>query len=450
MSALAAPNPRPENSKWGLFGKVARMVGDYMYLRQPTVTHNSRDAFYLGCSREGVIPARQSVIIGPLRFLPQSAGGYNATLYIKNNHTFIEEVKFIGRAEVSTVSVSTPDKPAADLLEFVVSSEDVISQLTTASSNNRTLDLAFTYDIVLTNTGKLPVNVKDILLNGHSCSAFGITISDCSEEITLGPGRSHLTQLTFKPNLQQETTQVTLLVVTDRGFTEAKAEFRVGMEVFEGSSHRTYRSHNWTKTELLVVEVVVLISLSVGYAVMLLLLIENLKFDMARSEAELKKRLAENELRRKERADQLKKVQVQPVIISEVVKPVEFKKRAKPRPKASKVSVSFVKEPARGADKPLDAPACDATLLPSSATPKHFQTNSNQSTASVQVRRAAPKRFDSESKDSDASTCYQAGFTTPPSEEETTEDVFVDTYKFKALFAGPSTDVISLAELLRD
>jgi hypothetical protein len=441
MSSLTAPNPRPEKQKWDLFGKLAGLYGDLSYNAQSSVQYSQGEAFYLGSSKGGVIPPKQSVMIGPLSFLPMTPGLHEATLYIKNNHTFIEEVTLTGRAEASSISISNSAGVEGDSLDFEVTLRDAIGQLTTAYVRSSALDLAFHYDIVLKNTGKLPVKVRDILINGHSCAAFGISVLGCGEAFSLGAGQLYRTKLTFKPNFQQESTYGSLLVVTDQGLTEAKLVFRIAEGVFKEFDFKAFNWYRWTNTELLVTEAVVLLGLIIGGAVLAYLVKEDRRLsfigakpkatennkDSAVAEDATKALEAEVEEFKEALADDIGKPQQDEPAISEVLASKAARKKSKIRP--GKPSPIVVKNSGLKVLDSIDVVATNQLMPHKNLVSRHSYSNS---------------------KDSAASTDSQGGLTTPLSEEEPVEDVFLDTYKSKALFGGPiDEEVSSLEELLR-
>jgi hypothetical protein len=442
MTSLEAPSPRPVKQKWDLYGKLAGLYGDLTYNAQSSVLYNQGAALYLGSSKGGVIPPKQSVIIGPLSFLPMTPGLHDATLYIKNNHTFIEEVRLTGKAETSSISISNSAGVEGSSLDFVVTHRDAIGQLTTAYVRSSALDLAFYYDIVLKNTGKLPVKVKDILINGHSCAAFGISISGCGEEFSLGAGQLYRTKLIFKPNFQQESTYGSLLVVTDQGLTEAKLVFTIAEDVFKELDFKALKWHRWTNTELLQTEAVVLLGLMIGGAVLAYLLIEDRRLSLIGA----KPKATESNKGSAVSEDSTKALEAKVEDLKEA-KPVDMDKPRQDEPAKSEVLAN-------------KAERKKSKIRPGKHSPIIVKNSGLKSLDSIDVvatnqllrhKNPRSKHSYSNSKDSAASTYSQGGLTTPPSEEEPVDDVFLDTYKSKALFGGPmDEEVSSLEELLRD
>jgi hypothetical protein len=433
MSELQPPSPRAEMQRWDLFGKLSGILGDLRYFSQPMVYHNTGDAFYLDCPKEGIIPAKQSVLIGPLSFLPVNLGPHNATLYIKNNHTFIEEVQLSGTAESSSILVSGSGGSAGGALTFTVTLKEVFDQLSNVNLKESS-ELAFSYDIELKNISKLPFIVKDILLNGHSCEAFGIKLLDCGEEFVLGVSKTFKTKLVFQPTFKQAMTRVSLLVVTDRGLTEVRLECIVAEEVLREPYFKAHKWYRWTKTELLETEVVALLGLIVGCATLAYLLKEDRKLKQIGKVPEAKSESVEvacedTTLVLTEEPELIAKTQPH-LTFEEETRPVEpavLKKKAKGKSAIPKFDATTAKQPAQKAPEVLEVVATNKLLL----------------------KKALPKRCNSEGKDSNASTCYKAGTSTPTSEEES-EDAYLDTYKTKALFGGPVMEFVSLEELLRD
>jgi hypothetical protein len=434
MSELQSPSPRAEMQRWDLFGKLSGLIGDLRYFSQPMVYYNTGDAFYLDCSREGIVPAKQSVLVGPLRFLPVNLGPHNATLYIKNNHTFIEEVQLSGTAESSSILVSGSGSSAGGALTFTVTLKQVFDQLTNVNLKASLSELVFSYDIELKNISKLPLVVKDILLNGHSCEAFGIKLLDCGEEFVLGVSRTFKTKLVFQPTFKQAMTRVSLLVVTDRGLTEVRLECIVVEEVLSEPYFKAHKWYSWTKTELLETELVVLLGLVVGSATLAYLVKEDRKLKQIgkapQAKTESEDVLCEDTLVLTSEEPRLIDKTQPDLTLEEETMPVEpavSKKKAKGKSAVPKFDTTNAKPPVLKAPEVIEIVATNKLLL----------------------KKSLPKRCNSESKDSNASTCYKAGTSTPTSEEES-EDAYIDTYKAKALFGGPVMEFVSLEELLRD
>lgn len=580
MSSLKAPAPRREMSNWNLYGKVSALIGDLLYFSQPLVYYNFGESFFIN-GDEGIIDPKQSVIVGPLSFMPNQVGAHNSTLYVKNNHTFIEEVRLIGRAESSSLFISTPDSVSENSLVFAVSVKDVLGQLTTSFFKKNSKDLTFAFNIDLKNTGKLGITIKNILLNGHSCSAFGISLSNCFENTPLGVGQIITTKLLYTPDFQQQVTKITLLVVTDRGLTEARVEFKVDEAVLNEFNFKTYRRYRWSRLELMQTEVVVLFGLILGYGIFVYLLVEDYRLSSLLNEKKLKeandfketilakeiqeaneadeliaKKLTEaiEYIEAKELADEFKKLRVLKVLneanslsievvekalmadqkIASVEKtttkvlesPIEtalqidkelvlgaerkrseVDKAPKPAqvnrtPKVERPTTQIVhkkgtkhtpKKAVNTEETKSDSSTTDLTMKPNpivevqtlefaelpayeggeftdlqaSIKPDNLepvieapliQPSVESVQVDVPVSPLSPGetvlqisddsvRSDNYSKHSNASTCYKAGSQTPPSEEEISEDIFLDVYKFNVLFSGPLGAISSLAEL---
>lgn len=436
MSSLKSPIPRPEMMNWNLKGKLAGLIGDLLYFSQPLVYYNYEDSFFIDGEAEGVIAPKRSVIVGPLSFMPNILGSHNATLYVKNNHTFIEEVKLFGKSEASSIYVSSSSSSQASALQFVVSREEMLKQTEITSVMPK--DLSFLFDITLTNSGRLPIIVKSVLLNGHSCSAIGISLSDCFEDVPLASGKSISTQLVYSPNSKQEGTTAALLVVTDRGLSEVKLEFKVDQALYNEPDFKSYKWYRWIKTEQLEAEIVVLIGMMLGYGIFLYLLFEDRRlacFIEKKAESHLTKALIERNA--KEVESQKQPIEILEQSIESPEQPTES-----PKLKTHKKTVQLKKKvrvisfvPRLTVCVPLES-SSGGSLDEAEAENKQLLLDSHQ-----------PVRCNSESKDSEASTCYYAGLTTPPSEEEAEEDWFIDTYKNNVLFEGPCEEIFSLDEL---
>jgi len=436
MSSMATPFPRRELKNWSLYGKIAGFIGDLLYFSQHNVYYNTNSAFYIDGDREGTIAPKQSVIVGPLNFLPQASSNHNTTLLIKSNHTFIEEVRLEGVGEYNSLQILTPYSEYQETMKFAITLKDVLSQLTTAYVKSNPLDLAFPFDIILKNSGKLPVKIKNVLINGHSCQAFGIKITECVHDYTMLPNHYLMLKLVYSPNFQQETVMSTLTVVTERGLIEKDLEIKIDEEVLKEYNFKSYKWYRWTKIELLETEVAVLIGLMIGYGTMAYLVVEDRRLSKLVTQQKAAKKVREEQVKStvsealSVQTDKSKEIAAteEPKEIAPITpvlkKPQEKKKNHKNKVFSHKFSVSV-------------------PSFPVSEVPFAVVTNAKAEFPGDCI----PVRCDSESKDSDTSTSYKAGSTTPHSEEEGSEDYFVDTYKFKALFAGPRSEFVSLVEL---
>lgn len=419
MSALTTPSPRAKTLSWGLLGKAMSFIEELRYLGQPKVHANSVNAFYLGCNHEGILAPNQTVSVGPINFMPFITNAYNASIYIKNNHTYIEEVKLFGNAEPLSLLISSPDA-VGDPLHFRISYKEVKQQIDAAKEKDSPHDLSFIYDIDIKNTGKLALLVKDILLNGHSCSAFGIRLSVCYQNVILKPGQVLKSSVIYTPSFRQEILETSLFVVTERGLDQFGLEFSLEEAALQESSFKAYKGLYWSKAELFAIEAVMLLGLLTGYATLVCLLFEDRRLAKLLRNEQVEPKPAEVSGEGVVREDPKPPTKVEVEIsVPQEVKPILIKRK----PTIPKFCII----------EPVVNPPKEHLFVEASSKPH--------------PKKGSPLRCNSESKNSEASTSYKCGSTTPHSDEESGEDVFLDVYKLKPLFEGPQGEVISLAEL---
>ncbi|CAG9333653.1 unnamed protein product [Blepharisma stoltei] len=181
--------------------------------------------FYISSKAPTILPPHSSIIIGSVYFQPSITGKYNATLLIRNNYTFFEEKIIVGeavasslvfynKAEKDSTTCSTVERKGLSEFIFSVSMDEIenfVNSVKFPINNfkfNRTLELW--------NNGNYPATLQTILLEGYSCSMYGIEIPDCKKERVIEP-QSHIDiNILFSPQFDQPHIKLNIWLITDR------------------------------------------------------------------------------------------------------------------------------------------------------------------------------------------------------------------------------------------
>eukprot|EP00743_Colponemidia_sp_Colp-15_P008375 GILK01009097.1.p1 GENE.GILK01009097.1~~GILK01009097.1.p1 ORF type:complete len:1946 (-),score=334.09 GILK01009097.1:26-5863(-) len=257
-----------------------------------SVSGRIMNAFSIVPSASAVAVApSSSVDLGPIRFTPSVAGPCNATLYIRNNLTGLEQVTLWGVGGKGSLAIlseeqsaqysTTLSRPLAgslppkdnneSFLQFNVLPENYLDD-DAVEVPTRLLSFgskALEKSVFLVNNGDMPVSVKSLSVGDAGCAAFGFQLSSC-EPFELNAGETKQLQLTYRPDFSASFMRRDLIVST--GFEVLS----VSVDVVIAPELLVYMAENAPPTafELMIRRAFFVVALTLSVAVLMLFLVE--------------------------------------------------------------------------------------------------------------------------------------------------------------------------------
>ncbi|CAL8291077.1 unnamed protein product [Lota lota] len=132
-----------------------------------------------------------------LRFSPQSNHTVTSLLILRNNLTVVEFLVVQGQGCYERLKVGGKYPGAGGFLRFKM----VESHLRECTDKNRPKEPNFTLkrSFKVENSGRLPIQVRSLEINGRSCEGFGFKVLHC-QEFTLEPNASRDLVIMFTPD----------------------------------------------------------------------------------------------------------------------------------------------------------------------------------------------------------------------------------------------------------
>ena len=159
-----------------------------------------------------------------LAFSPSSAGQHKAEVCVQTKTTEWECAELRGTGQVSCQFEGE--------LRVDLSLKDFGEQLV-AVGNSQMLPPVFTLTKLLQtrNVGLSAVSIVGMLLNGESCSLWGVVVEDCTEGLYVQPGEYLSVVLTYSYSWSDTAVNLTLVLQTDLGMSHLPVYFTLASDV---------------------------------------------------------------------------------------------------------------------------------------------------------------------------------------------------------------------------
>lgn len=139
-------------------------------------------------------------------FSPHFVGLHKNVLVLRNNLTLFEPMLF-------TATAAQGDLKFHRKSELVFSiHENILRMCKDLDENSMEAEsFAINRTFTLKNNGDIAVNIEDILINGVSCSAYGISVFNCNQHL-MEPNSTYQINMNFIPNFHYSHVEYTLTV----------------------------------------------------------------------------------------------------------------------------------------------------------------------------------------------------------------------------------------------
>jgi hypothetical protein len=280
-----------------------------------------------------------------------------------------------------------------------------------------------------------------LLVGGSSCSAYGLTITDCDKQFTLQAEQTLRLEMLYTPRFDQEVSKVNIFMVTESGVEVSHVEVRVPYHILSYVRWKGFTWLVWGRVELLLTELMILVSTVLGGGVFVLLiwtdwtLLREAQFSVPTvDDSPLPIKLTEDEpivldyIASKSTADMEGSSEEYAAVCQPTREPClkvpnpEYFKAPKKKIKEAKIHSEF------NAEKPPKQTPVEET--------KVVATN----TLIMQSKTKRSRTNDFEC-DTTSSLADQQNM------EDESSEVYLDTYRLKQLFAGPCCEWVTLQEL---
>lgn len=264
--------PRRQPTDLSLIGKLFSLLQEAKQVYKPAVSYAPNQPFQVYDSNLHVLKAGESIVVGPIVYHPVVEGQYNATLYIKNNHTVFDTVTLTGTAELPSVVMRLPGCATKNLISIQLEKSDLESKIGLDRDDRQYPIFKFPIVVELVNPNHIPVTVYAIQVAGAGCSAFGLTVEACDRQLTMQAKETIRLNMYYTPRFNQELSYVKVLVFTESGVQVVTVEVRVPYPALSYIRSRSFSWLVWERCELIVTELVILASALLGGGIFAMLI----------------------------------------------------------------------------------------------------------------------------------------------------------------------------------
>jgi len=442
-----------------LMGKLQTLYAEAKNYFVPTTYHTQTHPFHLQESILQELKPGETLLLGPILYHPIVEGHHNATLYIKNNHTILDTIDLAASAELPAVILQLPGRSSRDSISVQIEWPDLASKIDFAYDNRHYPIFKFLIAVELANPNHVPVVVHSLHVGGVGCSAYGLTIPNCDQQIILKGKETVRLELQYTPKFDQELSVMKLFAITESGVEVTNLEVRVPYHMLSYIRWRRFSWLVWEKFELVVTELVILLSAMLGGGVFALLiwvdwwilrearviphefLLRQSEFKHSETQSTGMQEIGEGD------SPSPPKVEMTPdhetsaseTCLTPKIKPAEDTSNAEtPAPEPLNVSLKQRKPPKKKIKEAKIHVEFKANQSQKPAVPEQKVIATNQL-----IMQSKSKKHKMTDMESDTST----SFAEQAAALEEDLDLYLDMYKLNKLFSGPSLEWVSQQEL---
>lgn len=439
-SLQSAPKPSTDLS---LLGKLSALLAKAKRHFQRPAPPSPSLPFVLQDNQVQVLQPGESVVVGPILYQSIVEGRHNATLYIRNNHTIVETVSLTAAAELPTLTMHLPGSCSRNSVVVNIEWQDLVSQLTLAYEDLHYPIFKVPIAVELVNSKQIPVTVYSLLVGGSSCSAYGLTIPACDKQFTMQAQETLRLEMHYTPRFDQEVSQINILMVTEAGVEVSYVEVRVPYHILSYVRWKGFTWLVWGRVELLLTELMILVSTVLGGGVFVLLIWTD--WTVLREAHYTVPLLDDSPL-------PMKLTEDEPIVLDYIASKCTTADIEEVRPSEEYATVY---QPTRAPCSEVPAPErykAPKKKIKEAKIHSEFNAEKPPKQAPVEAKVVATNTLILQSKAKrNRPTDFESDTTSSLADQQIIEDesseVYLDTYRLKQLFAGPCCEWVPLQEL---
>ncbi|KAG8040324.1 hypothetical protein G9C98_000895 [Cotesia typhae] len=161
-------------------------------------------------------------------YTPKSSGLTTGLLFVRNNLTVLEVVRFVGRGGYAQFKFGNRKPNSPTPLLFELSDKHLKDCERERLRKNPVPNLTVKRSFTARNTGELPINIYGFFINGLQCVGYGFKVLNC-EPFVLQPNATRKIDIAFTPDFTLVRIERTLMISTSLGTEDDKNNLTRGM-----------------------------------------------------------------------------------------------------------------------------------------------------------------------------------------------------------------------------
>ncbi|XP_014295059.1 transmembrane protein 131 [Microplitis demolitor] len=151
-----------------------------------------------------------------ISYTPKSSGLTTGLLFIRNNLTVLEVVRFVGRGGYAQFKFGNRKPNSPTPLLFELSDKHLRDCERERLRKNPVPNLTVKRSFTARNTGELPINIYGFYINGLECVGYGFKVLNC-EPFVLHPNATRKIDIAFTPDFTLARIERQLMISTSLG-----------------------------------------------------------------------------------------------------------------------------------------------------------------------------------------------------------------------------------------